>query len=105
MANFEQAMAVALISFVTIVLTSMIAYSTVFGHENLPQTAEFIRLQGEVMQRTVGTWFGYLFWIVGALSLFVASLGIVDYTCRVGADMLKTVYLRDSSLTESRIYL
>ena len=104
MANLEQAVTFALISFVTIVFTSMIAYSTVFGQPDLPQTIDFVRLEGEQMKRTVGTWFGVLFWLVGALSLFVASLGIVDYTCRVGADMLKTVYLRGSSVTESRIY-
>jgi hypothetical protein len=104
LANIEQAVTFALISFVTIVFTSMIAFSTVFGQEDLPQTVDFIRRQGVRMQETVGAWFGVLFWIVGAFSLFIASMGIVDYTSRVGADVLKTVYLRGSRVSESRIY-
>ena len=39
------------------------------------------------------------------LSLFVAAMGIVDYTSRIGADVLKTIYLRHSPLSESRIYV
>ena len=39
MANVEQAVTFALISFVTIVFMSMIAYSTVFGRPGLPQNA------------------------------------------------------------------
>jgi hypothetical protein len=104
MANVEQAMTFALISFISIVFTSMIAYSTVFGQENLPQGVGFIRLQGEQMQQTIGTWFGVLYWLIGAFSLFVAALGIVDYTSRVAADMLKTIYLRGPGISESRIY-
>ena len=104
MANIEQATTFALISFVTIVFTSMIAYSTVYGRPDAPQTVDFIRLQGEQMQLQVGTWFGLLYWIIGALSLFAAALGIVDFTCRIGADVLKSVYLRDSRHGENRIY-
>jgi hypothetical protein len=53
----------------------------------------------------VGTWFGYLFWIIGATSLFAAALGIVDYTCRLVADVLKVCYLRENERwSESRIY-
>ncbi|NJL18337.1 MAG: Nramp family divalent metal transporter [Nitrospira sp.] len=74
MANIEQATTFALISFVTIVFTSMIAYSTVYGRPDVPQTVDFIRLQGEQMQLQVGAWFGLLYWIIGALSLFAAAL-------------------------------
>ena len=31
-------------------------------------------------------------------------MGIVDYTSRIGADVLKTSYLRHSALSENRIY-
>ncbi len=37
-----------------------------------------------------------------AISLFAAALGIVDYTSRLGADVLKTAYLRGGN--ESKIY-
>jgi hypothetical protein len=52
----------------------------------------------------VGPWFGVLFWATGAFSLFGSAMGIADYTSRLAADVLKTTYLRDSTVTESRIY-
>jgi tryptophan-rich sensory protein len=45
---------------------------------------------------------GPLFWSIGAFSLFAASMGIVDYTSRLAADVLKTTYRPRSS--ESRLY-
>jgi len=104
MANIEQAVTFALISFITIVFTSMIAYSTVYGRPDLPQSVEFIRLQGEQMQAQAGAWFGVLYWIIGAVSLFAAAMGIVDYTGRIAADVIKTTYLRKSAVSENRIY-
>ncbi len=104
MAGLEQAVTFAALSFLTIVFMSMIAFSTVHGRPDLPPNAEFLRLQGERMQSMIGPWFGVLYWILGVVSLFVAALGIVDYTSRLGADVLKTVYLRDAAWSESRIY-
>jgi hypothetical protein len=105
MANIEQAVTFALITLVTIVFTSKIAYSTVFGRPDLPNSVDFIRLQGEQMQAQVGTWFGLLFWIVGTLSLFATAMGVVDYTSRIGADVVKSTYLRKSRYSENRIYV
>jgi MFS family permease len=50
----------------------------------------------------VGSWFQYLFWIIGAFSLFAAALGIVDYTSRLAADVIKTSYARNAN--ESKVY-
>ena len=104
MANVEQAATFGLLSFLTIVVMSMVAYSTVYGRPDLPQNVEFLRRQGEQMQAMIGAWFGALYWIIGVVSLFASAMGIVDYTSRIGADVLKTVYLRQSPLTENRIY-
>jgi hypothetical protein len=104
MANVEQAATFALISLVTIIFTSMIAYSTVYGHPDVPQNVDFIRMQGEQMRAQVGGGFDLLYWSIGALSLFAAAMGIVDFTSRIGADVLKTTYLRESRFTENRIY-
>jgi hypothetical protein len=104
MANIEQAVTFALISLVTITFTSMIAYSTVYGRPDVPQNVDFIRLQGEQMQSQVAAGFGLLYWAIGAISLFAAALGIVDFTSRIGADVLKTTYLRQSRLSENRVY-
>ena len=43
-----------------------------------------------------------MFGFVGAFSLFAASLGIVDYTSRLAADTIRTVYWRGGR--ESLIY-
>jgi hypothetical protein len=101
-ANREQLSTFVLITFVSIVFTSLLAYSTVFGRENLPDDISFLQVEGEQLKASVGDWFGAFFWFVGALSLFLAALGIVDYTSRLAADVLKTSYLKGGN--ESRIY-
>ena len=50
----------------------------------------------------VGSWFQYLFWAIGAFSLFAAALGIVDYTSRLAADVIKTSYAHNAN--ESKVY-
>ena len=102
LANVEQLSTFVLISFLTILFTSMLAYATVFGQEGLSNNISFLKAEGEALNASVGTWFGRFFWIIGAFSLFAAALGIVDYTSRLGADVLKTAYLRTTN--ESKIY-
>jgi hypothetical protein len=103
-ANKEQLVSFVAITIVTIVIMSLLAYSTVFGAE-AENNITFLQAEGDALMDTVGTWFGYLFWIIGATSLFAAALGIVDYTCRLVADVLKVSYLRDNETwSESRIY-
>jgi hypothetical protein len=83
---------------------SMLAFSTVFGTPGLRDNIAFLQVEGEQLKSLVAPWFGAMFWIIGALSLFAAAMGIVDYTSRLGADVLKTAYLRESRWSESRIY-
>ena len=86
---------------------SLIAYSTVFRHPDLPDASgfDFIALEGDVLDATVGTWFGTLFLAVGAVSLFAAALGIVDYVSRLVADVIHVGYTRDrGTISESRLY-
>jgi hypothetical protein len=104
LANLEQAVAFALVTIVTIAITSMLAHATVFGRSDLPNGIGFLQLEGLALQARVGRWLGVLFWLVGVLSLFTAAMGIVDYTSRLAADLLVTTYVRRSGLTESRIY-
>jgi hypothetical protein len=83
---------------------SLLAYATVFGIDG-DNNISFLEAEGNALNERVGDWFGYLFWIIGATSLFAAALGIVDYTCRLVADVLKVSYLRDNETwSESRIY-
>ena len=86
----------------TILFTSLLAYSTVFGRDDVANDIGFIQTEGEVLGERVGSWFQYLFWGVGAFSLFAAALGIVDYTSRLAADVVKTSYRRGAN--ESKLY-
>jgi hypothetical protein len=101
-ANLEQIFTFVLITFLTILFTSLLAYSTVFGREGLPNNINFIRIEGEVLAERVGSWFKFFFWVIGSFSLFAAALGIVDYTSRLAADVLKTSYAREAN--ESKMY-
>jgi hypothetical protein len=101
-ANIEQLTTFVLITFLTIMFTSLLAYSTVFGREGLENSIGFLEIEGQVLAERVGSWFQYLFWFIGAFSLFAASLGIVDYTSRLAADVIKTSYARNAN--ESKVY-
>jgi hypothetical protein len=103
-ANLEQALAFVLTTVITIGLTSMLAHSTLFGIPGLPNDVTFLRIEGQRLQGIIGPWFGLLFWGIGAFSLFASAMGIIDYTSRLAADVLKTTYLRGSRLSESRLY-
>jgi hypothetical protein len=103
-ANLEQALAFVLTTVITIGLTSMLAHSTLFGIPGLPNNVTFLRIEGQRLQAIIGPWFGLLFWGIGAFSLFASAMGIIDYTSRLAADVLKTTYLRGSRLSESRLY-
>jgi hypothetical protein len=101
-ANLEQAVSFVLVTVVTIALTSMLAYATVFGQPDLPNDVSFLRLEAVQLGERVGPWFGALFLGVGAFSLFGTAMGIIDYTSRLAADVLKTTYVPGAS--ESHMY-
>ena len=103
-ANIEQLATFVVITLVTIIFMSLLAYSTVYGQPGLESNISFLQVEGDRLNELVGPWFGPLFWAIGAFSLFAASMGIVDYTSRVAADILKVNYLRNSQMSESKIY-
>ena len=83
-------------------LTSLLAHSTLFGQPNLPNNVSFLQIEAQQLERSVGRWFGVLFLATGAFSLFGSAMGIIDYTSRLAADVLKTTYTPGAS--ESRVY-
>jgi hypothetical protein len=103
-ANVEQFVTFVLVTVLTICLTSMLAHSTLFGTPGLPQTVAFLQIEGRRLQEIVGPWFGVLFWGIGSFSLFASAMGIADYTSRLMADILKSTYLRSSTVAEGRLY-
>jgi hypothetical protein len=102
MINIEQLSTFVAISFVTIAFMSLLAVATLGGRDDLPRDISFLAIEGQVLSDRVGIWFGRLFWAIGAFSLFAAALGIVDYTSRLAADVLRTSYFPGRS--ESIIY-
>lgn len=103
-ANWEQFLSFFVIGAVSIVLMSLLAYSTVFGRE-VGAGFDFLRVEGETLQSAVAPWFGTLFWIIGALTLLGAALGVLEYVGRITSDALKVEFLRESQFwTESKIY-
>ena len=105
-ANIEQFLSFFVIGAITIVVFSLIAYSTVFGNPAVQDSDfDFIQIEGNALKASTGAWFGTLFWVIGAISLFGAALGIIDYVSRLVADVLRVGYLRESRRwTESRLY-
>jgi hypothetical protein len=103
-ANIEQASTFVAITVITIAFTSMLAHATLFGNPAVKNNISFLKIEGVTLQSLVGGWFGYLFWAIGAFSLFAAAAGIVDYTSRLASDMIKARYLRTSTITESKLY-
>jgi hypothetical protein len=102
MINIEQLSTFVAISFITIAFMSLLAFATLSGRDDLPRDISFLAIEGVALSDRVGLWFGRLFWAVGAFSLFAAALGIVDFTARLTADVLRTSYWRGRS--ESVIY-
>jgi hypothetical protein len=105
-ANIEQFVSFFVIGALTITVFSLLAYSTVFGNPAVKDSDfDFIQIEGNALKETTGVWFGTLFWVIGAISLFGAALGIIDYVSRLVADVLRVGYLRESRRwTESKLY-
>jgi hypothetical protein len=105
-ANKEQLVSFWAICLGSIIVFSVLAYSTVYG-KKISEGADFdfIKGEGEVLKDVVGPWFGTFFWIFGTISLVLVALGVVDYVSRLSADVLKTLHVRDNERwSESKIY-
>ena len=70
-----------------------------FGNPDLPDSSgfDFISLEADALDARVGDWFGTLFLAIGAVSLFAAALGIVDYVSRLVADVVRVGYTSGSA--------
>lgn len=104
-ANIEQFVTFFLIGVSTIIVFSVLTYSTVPVGQVEEQSFDFIRVEGNALKNAVAPWFGTFFFLAGTFALFSTNLGIVDYTCRLIADQLKVNALRESTFwSESKIY-
>ncbi len=104
-ARREQFVTFFLIGVLSIVVFSVLAYSVLPRGAAAAGDLTFIRQEGELLQESVGTWFRYVFWGIGAMSLMFANLVILDMVGRVVADIVKNRYLsRNASWSESKLY-
>src|SRR5688500_3141026 len=96
-ANKEQLVSFWFICIFSITVFSTLAYSTLHGQPIIGgANLGFILAEGRALKSAIAPWFGTFFWIFGALSLMLVSLGVLDYVSRIVADVLKTVYLAGS---------
>ena len=104
-ANVEHFVSFFVVCFLTIGLMSLLAYETLYGREGLASNPSFLQIQGQVLAERVGGWLRLLFFAVATVSLWAASLGLLDIVGRVASDFLKRNYLQDSTRwTESKLY-
>ncbi|MQA08612.1 MAG: hypothetical protein GEU98_08675 [Pseudonocardiaceae bacterium] len=105
-ANWEQFITFFLIGVLSLIILSVLAYSTLPVGEVQQEDLAFLQLEGQALKETVAPWFGTTFWLAGTFALFSTNLGIIDYTCRLIADQLKINALKDSQYwSESKIYV
>ena len=104
-ANIEQFVTFFVIGVISLIVFTVLTYSTVPVGTTEAQDLEFIRVEGEALREVIGPGFGIAFWLAGTFALFSTNLGIVDYTCRLIADQLNTNATRNSQFwTESKLY-
>ena len=97
-ANKEQLVSFWFICIFSITIFSTLAYSTLHGQPITGAGQPRIHPgRGRGPQDGVAPWFGTFFWVFGALSLMLVSLGVLDYVSRIVADVIKTVYLPTAS--------
>jgi hypothetical protein len=103
-ANIEHFASFFVICFITIGIMSFLAYQTLFGRDGVT-TDNFLQIQADILGTSVGTWLRILFLSLAIVSLWATALGLLDVIGRVSADFVKRMFLQDSSLSESKLYL
>jgi hypothetical protein len=104
-ANKEQFITFFVIGLTSLIVLSVLTYSTVPVGSSLGQDFEFIQAEGNALKDTIAPWFGTAFWLCGAFALFSTNVGILDYTSRLCADQIKINVLGKSSWwSESKLY-
>ncbi|MFD1718483.1 Nramp family divalent metal transporter [Georgenia deserti] len=106
LAKREQFWLFLVLGTLSIVVLSVLAYSTVFGQDVPEGDLAFLLAEGQAFQDAVAPWFGTLFWVAGFCILFSTAVGNLDIAARVVGDSFKVGPLRESTFwSESKIYL
>ncbi|RBM09377.1 hypothetical protein DEH69_23035 [Streptomyces sp. PT12] len=105
-ANVEHIVSFGVVCLLTISLMCMLAYQTLHGQDDITSDPAFLRTQAEILGTEVGDWMEILFYSVAVVSLWAASLGMLDIMGRVVSDFVKRTYLARSAFwTEGRLYV
>ena len=104
-ADREQFITFFVIGLVALLTFMTLAFVTIGVGTSDAESFDFIRLQGEALGESQGTWLSLTFWLMGSVVLFSTNLAVLDMVGRVTADVLKTGPLRESTTwSESKIY-
>jgi len=105
-ANQEHFATFFCIGFFTLLMLSVLVWSTVGGGVGgVEADLTFIDREATVLGNEIGGWFRTFFLFAGMVVLFSTSIGIMDYVSRLSASELKISFFPNSqTITESRIY-
>ncbi|QBR92182.1 Nramp family divalent metal transporter [Nocardioides euryhalodurans] len=103
-ADREQQLTFLLIGGICLLVFMALTFVTV-GTGGEAESFDFIKIQGDALTATTGSWLSTSFWLVGSVVLFSTNLTVLDMVARLTADVLKTGALRDSQRwSESKLY-
>ncbi len=104
-ADREQFVTFFVIGLIALLTFMTLAFVTIGVGTSDAESFDFIRLQGEALGESQGTWLSLTFWLIGSVVLFSTNLAVLDMVGRVTADVLKTGPLRaNETWSESKIY-
>jgi hypothetical protein len=105
LADREHLLNFYLLSVVSLMMLSLIAYSTARGTPDLQEGFAFIRAEGEFIGAQYGSWMQHAFHWMGIAILLTTELGLLDACARISTDIIKVNWLRDNDTwTDSRLY-
>ncbi|MDO5739745.1 MAG: Nramp family divalent metal transporter [Ornithinimicrobium sp.] len=102
-ADKEQTITFLVIGGITLLVFMALTFVTL-GTGGEAASFDFIKLEGEALRELQGPWLSTFFWVAGSAVLYSTNLTILDMVGRLAADVLKTTTLRDSNISESRLY-
>ena len=104
-ANLEHIVSFYVLAVLSLILLSLISYSTSRGATELGTGFDFVRAEGIYIGEHFGIGFQRLFNWMGIAILLTTELGVVDACARISTGIIKVNWLRDNERwTDSRLY-
>ncbi len=106
-ANWEHFMSFLCLTIISIVLLSFLSYHTVYGVEGYSKGMSFLKGEADALSKDVGSFYKYVFLLMGWGILFTSQIGVMDLFARLSTDIIKTSFFwvrKKDAWTESRIY-